>query len=429
MVQIRLLDLLNTIDDAVESQEHARALQLILANWYNLPDPSPLRERTAVILATVGRKREAVEVYTLAARHYANAGFPTRAIAAIKQMHALNPASTELLDHFATLYSVRSPYLENGRPQPSFPQPAGNLSTQVHGAEPDLDELFERVLERATDPDGTAERPGSLPALPLLSVLPPDALRRVLDFVDYEIFPDAQIVFEPSQKSADLIWTVSNDLAVSDGPKTFRIPAGSLLGLNAFGGSERAPRYRVLSERGSECLRLAQSAIGKLNDELPDFLNRLATLRRHTLTEGLLDRHELFTHLSPDERARVVGRFTGLTLDSGTLCVRQGRPSPGLFILLDGKVDIVRKDDDWEITVATLSTGEVVGEVGLVASDQATATVVCTSPGHALFLAREDFEVLAAEHPPIAQFTARLARERLEAIESTLSAQDLAEVP
>src|SRR5690554_6001821 len=244
MVKIRLLDLLNTIDEAVEAEELARALQLILANWYNLPDPSPLRERAAVILASVGRKREAVEVYTLAARHYANAGFPTRAIAAIKQMHALNPASTELLDHFATLYSVRSPYLESGRLQASFPQPAGNLSTQTHG-DPPLEELFERVLERATDPDGTAERPGSLPALPLLSVLPPDALRRVLDFVEYEIFPNAQLVFEPNQKSSDLVWTVSNDLTVNDGGKTFRIPPGSLLGLNAFGGSERAPRYRM----------------------------------------------------------------------------------------------------------------------------------------------------------------------------------------
>ncbi|RAL21680.1 hypothetical protein DL240_12555 [Lujinxingia litoralis] len=428
MVQIRLLDLLNTIDDAVESEEHARALQLILNNWYNLPDPSPLRERAALILASLGRNREAVEIYTLAARHYANAGFPTRAIAAIKQMHALNPASTELLDHFATLYSVRSPYLESGRLQASFPQPAGNLTTQV-ASERDLDELFERVLARAIDPDGTAERPGSLPALPLLSVLPPDTLRRVLDFIDYEIFAESQLVCEPSQKSSDLVWTVSADLSVNDDQNTYRIPAGTLLGLNAFGEVERAPRHRVVSERGSECLRLPQVAIGKLNDEFPDFLNRLATLRRHALTEALLDRHEFFANLEPEERAQIVGRFTGLTLDAGTHCVRQGRPSPGLFIILDGSVDIVRQDDDWEITVATLGTGEIVGEVGLVASDQATATVICASGGHALFLAREDFELLAGEYPPIALYTARLARERLDAIQSTLSAQDLAEVP
>lgn len=427
MVQTRLIDLLNLIDETIENEEYPRGLQLILSNWYDLPDPSPLRERTALLLATVGRKREAVEVYSLAARHYANSGFPTRALAAIKQMQNLNPSSTQLLDHFTTLYSVRSPFLERDRTQTDFPHPSGKLRLDVD-SDGDVDELFEKALERATDSEGTAERPGALPALPLLSILPPKALRRLLDFLEYEIFAESQPVVNSDKNQADLLWAVSSDLLVTEDDETVRVPAGALLGLSAFGQNTGAPKHTVVSQKGSECLRLNHRSVEALSEEFPDFPNRLATLRRHALTEGLFVRHPMFAELEPEALERLPSRLVGLKIDPGTICVRQGKTSPGLYIILDGKVDIVRTDDDWEITLETLGPGDMMGEVGLVKPRPALATAITTGACHALFFARHDFMAFADHFPSIATYAEAKAKLRVASLEDTISATDLAEV-
>lgn len=427
MVQTRLLDLLNLIDEAIEDEDYRRALLLIEANWFNLPDPSPLRERTALVLATVGRKREAVEVYSLAARHYANSGFPTRSLAAIKQMQNLNPSSTQLLDHFTTLYSVRSPFLERGKDQADFPQPTSEILSEV-STKRELDVLFSEAVERAIDPQGTTERPEALPALPLLSLLPPKALRRLLDFLEYEIFAQPQPVIDVDEEESDLFWAVSSDLLVSNEEEKFRIPPGSLLGLSSYGQNSLSPTHRVVSQKGSELLRLSRRGVNALAEEFPDFPNRLATLRRHALTEGIIERHPIFAGLDKEARAELPTHLVGLKLEAGTICIRQGKVSPGLYILLDGSVDVIRKDDDWEITLETLRAGAMVGEVGLVDPRPAIATTVTTKACHMLFFGRKEFTAFSEKYSSLAAYAQKRAAERLRTLDETLSATDLVEV-
>ncbi len=427
MVLTRLLDLLNLIDEAIEGEDHRRALQLILNNWYGLPDPSPLRERAGLLLATVGRKKEAVEVYSIVAKHYANSGYPTRALAAIKQMQALNPSSTQLLDHFTTLYSVRSPFLERGRQQADLPRPAGKLQDQV-ADDGELDELFQQALQRATDMEGTAERPGALPALPLLSLLPPKTLRRLLDLVEYEIFAKAQPVFNAQSGAGDLIWSVSPDLLITELDEPMKIPAGSMLGLNAFGPDAPDANHTVVSHKGSECLRLTAAAIAQISEEFPDFPNRLATLRRHALTEGIFHRHPMFQNVDLDVPDALPDRLMGLKLPPGTVCVRQDKTSPGLYVLLDGKVDIVCSDDDWELTIGTLQAGEVFGDIGLVDPRPSPATAITTTDCHVLYLSRKYFTAFCEKFPSVAEYSRARGAERAAAIEEAIAAIDLAEM-
>ncbi len=425
-VQTRLLELLNAIDEAVEQEDHSRALQLILNNWYNLPDPAPLRERTAMLLATVGRKREAVEVYSRVARHYANAGFPTRSLAAIKQMQSLNPSSTQLLDHFTTLYSVRSPFLERDLQQPTIPNLAAPPELELSQTE-DTDELFSQAVERATDPEGTAERPGSLPALPLMSLLPPKALRRLLDFVEYEIYAEVQpvITAEDRPKDRDLFWAVSSDLIAHDDDEQFIIPAGTLLGVSAFRAQPAPPKYRVTSQKGSECLRLSRTAVEELTQQFGDLPNRLATLYRHALTKRLFERHPMFAELDEQAIEKLPTRLTGLRLDSETIFIKQNKVSPGLYILLDGSADVVRQAEGTEVTIETLQPGDMIGEIGLVEPRPTVATAITNTACHLLFCPRDDFVEFAARHPSMQTFAENRARQRIEFINEKLSDSDL----
>ena len=420
----KLSQLMSSINDAIRQSNHVRALRLILNNFEHLEDSVPLRERVALILAQKGRKKESVEIFELVGRHYANAGYPARAIAAAKQMQRLKPDTTELLDHIATLYNIRSPFLDDNPPQ-QLPDPD---EIELEPSEPNsgVDDLLDMATERSRDRDGLASEPGSLPSMPLLSALPQETLRAVLDHIEYEVFDEVQPVLEVDSTIQELVWTASDDLVLHQDNNALYLPAGALLGLSSFGQAGRGSEINVSSQPGSEVIRLSNDAIQEITKVTPDFPSRLATLRRHAMTERLIHRHPMFANLSDKDRVDVVEAFTGMRVQRGEVIIRQNTPSPGLFIILDGEVDIVRQDEDWEITIATLRAGDVFGEIGLVADKPAVAGCVMTHAGHLLHLPRPDFHQLADRYDPIKKYTAELADERLN--EVVLSANDLAEV-
>ncbi len=427
MEPTKLATLLSTIDDAIAESAFTRALQLILANFERADDTAVLRERVAVMLASRGRKNEAVGVWDHVARHWANTGHPARSLAAIKQMQALRPDTTVLLDHFTALYNIRSPYLDLDARLPELVQGDAEFVLEVDEDAGEEAALLDRAFELAIDIDTLVNEPQRLPPLPLLSLLPSETLRAVLDYLEYEIFAQAEAVLREDRMSDDLVWTVTADFHIDNDP-TVRLPSGALLGLNAFGRSASPAKQNVFSRKSSELLRLDGAAIEALDRQLGDFHSRLATLRRHALTEGLLERHEMFRKLDADARVDLMRRFTGLRVSKGEKLICQDDQSPGLFLILDGEVDIVRNEEGWEITIATLSAGEVFGEVGVVSDNPALAGCVMTTPGHLLYLSRDDFAAVADAHPELAKYAVTLAGERMADVETTLSAQDLAEV-
>ncbi len=422
------VSLLSKIDDAIEQQSYGDALELVLANFDRCPEEALLRERVAIIAASCGRKKEAVEVWDHVARHWANAGYPTRSLAAIKQMQALRPDTTVLLDHFTALYNIKSPYLDQDARPPQVAAPTESLDLEVDESPATRAELLDRAFTLASRSEGLIDKPGRLPALPLLSLLPSEALRRVLDYLEYEVFADAEPVLSVGALCEDLLWTVTSDFTIEDHDPTLRLPSGALLGLNSFGRSASTARHEVFSQKNSELLRLTSEAVDALDAELGDFRNRLATLRRHALTEGLLERHPMFAELSADGRVELMRNFVGLRVESGEKLIVQDGESPGIFLILDGQVDIVRAEEGWEITIETLTAGDVFGEVGVVSDKSALAGCVMTTPGHLLFLSRDDFGQVADRHPPVAKYTVNLANQRMQDVETTLSAQDLTEV-
>ena len=78
------------------------------------------------------------------------------------------------------------------------------------------------------------------------------------------------------------------------------------------------------------------------------------------------------------------------------------------------------------ITIATLKSGDMFGEMGLVTDNPAVAGCVMTTSGHLLHLPRADFHALARRFPAVARYTSQLADARRQ--EQVLSADDLAEV-
>jgi CRP-like cAMP-binding protein len=424
----KLSQLMSAINDALDNQDHLYALRIILANFQRLDDNVILRERTALILAQSGRKREAVEIYQAVARHFANIGHPMRAIAAARQMITLNPDTSVVLDHIATLYNIRSPFTSPEVKR--APEPAALSPLDLNGRScttPD-DDLLEQAAELAASRKGYLNQPGGLPSIPLLSLLPQESLRRVLDLIEYNVYDRTQRIVEATTSPHDLVWTVSDELIAKGSNRVVYLRPNSLVGIGSFGTSACPSEVDVFAQTGSEVLRLTETAIRTLSQEFADFQNRIATLRRHSMTERILVRHPMFDGLDDHDRVKIMDTFVGLRLKKGDRLIEQSTPSPGLFIILDGKVDVVRRDEDWEITLATLKSGDIFGEIGLVADTPAVAGCVVSEDGHVIHLPRLDFEELGRRFPSVARYTASIAAERIQDNSQALSAADLAEV-
>ena len=424
-----VVQLFTKIDAAIDQEEPERALRLIWANFERLPDPAPLRERAARVLAFRGLVEPAVEIFEKVGLHYSNSGQPVRALAAAKRIEELERANATLIDRFVALYNAKSPFLDPERLHGTFEAPSSDLVTEAEEAEAPEEGLLESAAERALDGGFFTEEPSEhLPPVPLLSLLPSDQLGQVLEVIDYRTFSDLVPVVEANASGGELIWTVSSDLTIGEQDPAYRLMPGTMLGLNAYGQTTAPSERAVYARSGSEILSLSSESVAGLIEKLPGFRDRLIELKRDAFTEGLFERHAMFGTVEAGARQSVLKQFEGLHIEEGTRIISQDTTSPGLFLILDGEVDIIREDEDWEITIETLGPGEVFGEVGLVSDQPTQANVEMTKEGHLLHLPSGQFDSVASEYPGIAKFAVNLAQERMDDLETTLSADDVAEI-
>jgi CRP-like cAMP-binding protein len=106
---------------------------------------------------------------------------------------------------------------------------------------------------------------------------------------------------------------------------------------------------------------------------------------------------ELFASLSDDELGRVARLAHDASIDEGATLLQKGTWAYQLFAIEEGSAE-VRRDDE---TVATLGTGDVVGETGVVQRALRNASVVATSPLRVIFFTQADVGRLSKEIPDL----------------------------
>lgn len=117
--------------------------------------------------------------------------------------------------------------------------------------------------------------------------------------------------------------------------------------------------------------------------------------RRLQLKRELLAKMRLFRPLSDRELLRVLQVTDVLNFKDGENVMTQGQSGEELFIVLQGKVDILRG----ESVIATLEQGAHVGEMSLVRNQPRSATVRSSGNSELMVIRRRDFfELLRNEH-------------------------------
>jgi CRP-like cAMP-binding protein len=98
----------------------------------------------------------------------------------------------------------------------------------------------------------------------------------------------------------------------------------------------------------------------------------------------------VFRNLSNVQAGALASACRELRFQAGDVVFRQNSPEQALFIVLEGIVDIVRTEV--EEPIATIESGEVFGEMGLIEALPRSAGAVCRNPSRLLVLQPEDFD-------------------------------------
>lgn len=135
------------------------------------------------------------------------------------------------------------------------------------------------------------------------------------------------------------------------------------------------------------------------------------TLTRDRRTE-LLAGCPLFRGLAPADLAAMADRAAEVEFPVGHVVARQGEIGTGFFIVVDGRVRVVRDG----AMLAQLGPGEFFGELSVLDGLPRIAQVVAEVPTTCLALPSWDFERALLEHPALALAIVRELAGRLRAV-------------
>ncbi|MCP3136232.1 cyclic nucleotide-binding domain-containing protein [Pyxidicoccus xibeiensis] len=142
---------------------------------------------------------------------------------------------------------------------------------------------------------------------------------------------------------------------------------------------------------------------------------KLERAARERLLADALRSNPLLSSLSPELREELGAAFVPCTVKAGETLLTRGKPGDALYVLLRGECEVFHTHEDGrQSTLTTLGEGALFGEISLLRSRLATATVRTTTPCTLLKLEREVFEKSFLSQPNLRGALVRLGLERLK---------------
>ena len=116
----------------------------------------------------------------------------------------------------------------------------------------------------------------------------------------------------------------------------------------------------------------------------------------HVRRVAILARTPVFTGLPRRLLGRLAVQLFDKTYAPAEVVFREGDPGKGLFIVLDGEVEIIRQTSQGDQRLATFGPGTAFGELALIDDLPRSATARATTSSRLLILYRSHFEALVA---------------------------------
>ncbi len=169
----------------------------------------------------------------------------------------------------------------------------------------------------------------------------------------------------------------------------------------------RRDAMEEFAEAGLLAERVVQERAAALEEELHELLALPIDELRIGPVEALR-RVAYFAGLGDDTLRAIAARLRTRVYRDGETVMRQGEPGTSLFLVGRGSLAVtVREGDGGERAVTTLTSGQILGEMALLAHQPRTATVVTVTPAVLLELRESDLRGLLARFPVVQEAVER----------------------
>lgn len=181
------------------------------------------------------------------------------------------------------------------------------------------------------------------------------------------------------------------------------------------------PAWDYLHDRGLLAQLPAAHVFATLEDALEAAEDALLeALGRAAVPAGLTPAAALASLAIPQEAVPgLLARMAEQSFPAGAVMLRAGERSRGMFLLLEGRADVVLPPahphgDGWRVRVATLGPGTLFGEMALLTGRPRSADMVAHGAVRCLRLDPEGLEALRSEAPEAAWHLLRAVAVQIE---------------
>lgn len=267
---------------------------------------------------------------------------------------------------------------------------------------------------------------GRLPRVPIFSDLSREAFVELTRAMTLRRVNEGEVVIREAETDTAFYVVSSGKLAVSkrnergDAVVLARLADGDFFGEMALlSGAPRAAT--VIAEEPCELLEFRAEVLLDLAGRHPHVAGSIRRFYRQRLLANALAVSPIFRPFARGDRKLVMERFRTRDVIEGEVVVREGEPSDGLYVILEGAVDVLKRRSGSDVLVGHLKEGDLFGEMSCLRKAPASATVAVRRPGTLLRLPRKDFDDLVVSYPQILELVSELSEERAENLDAILS--------
>lgn len=183
-----------------------------------------------------------------------------------------------------------------------------------------------------------------------------------------------------------------------------------------------APRAaNVIADAPSEVLEFKPDVLVALARQHPQLAQSIRRFYRQRLLANALATSAVFRPFPTGDRKLIMAKFVARETKAGEQIIREGEPSDGLYVILEGAVDVLKRQMGKDVIVSQLREGDLFGEMSCLRKIPATASIVVKRGGTLLRLPRKTFDELVVAYPQILELVSELSSERTENLDAILS--------
>lgn len=424
------LSLHGQADDAASSGDFLGALRASAEALQVAPSDSRARLKVGLCLAALGHTAPAIATLRVVAESLAHRGFMLSAIGACRDALGIQPGAPELIQTLEAVHQRIYGVEGRGRARvPPPPPPSLDVPKERAGSflgMKDADALVARASELGAthpEPRGPPVDPGPVP---LFSDLSKPAFVSLVQRMGYLKLPAGHPIVREGENGASLFILVQGEVAVTrelgDEQRVMaKLGASSLFGELAL--IRAKPRTATITTtQPSELFEIARQNVEEVAASHPAITQDLVSFARRRLIMNLMATSKIFHPFDDAQRLQILKAFVTRLVEPGAVIIEEGKEPSGLYILLEGEVEVSKIDAGGDrVVLAYLHQGEVFGEIGLVENRLTTATVSAADKSVLLYLDRARFADFTRDHPKILEYLSGLSEARLEELDQVMA--------